>query len=639
MASQAPPRRESTLPDFDVEDTSSLNPQVCWKCANMITIATLEAGLDHQPELQALQASAGLGCPICSLLLNSLEPEADRQSGDTLSETGGSIRLVFDYLARPPFGRGPKDYSELIRVETKGFRGYLRVYSHPCKSRLYLLVSVNQTAHFPANKMATIITGRPIWVNKGVWRDVELIRDWIQECAAEHPDCCERGAMSQDLPLPTRVLDLGDLKHGKIRLHSPRGQKGIWIALSHRWGFQDMPKLTAENFELLHRSIALDSLPQAFRDTIHLAELLGVQYVWIDALCIIQDSPTDWDLDSSRMPGVYANSYFTVAAAASGDSSAGYLKHSCPEDTLKGFRIPLGVIDEIWVAPRIDNRVPQPRRAVPFARSALDTRAWCLQERILSPRFLSFLPREMTWTCRTHKRESTARLNGENGMHSMRLLQSSTLSQRLGHRHFDRAARTMIYWSWYREIVEDYTSRELTFASDKLVAVSGVAGLVQDRTGEEYLAGLWRKSLPRGLLWQAPHLLSGTTPDEAQARTVRAKLSEYRAPSWSWASLDGRVCFHDAVPDTAGPRVTIENNSVTFSLLEARTTPTGLNPLGQVEGGFLKVRGPMRRFIRGSKMSFQDGNGLDWNWEYDVPQLQLRPDRALSDGQCRIKRL
>src|SRR3569833_3092832 len=85
----------------------------------------------QQPELQALQASAGLGCPICSLLLNSLEPEADRQSGDTLSETGGSIRLVFDYLARPPFGRGPKDYSELIRVETKGFRGYLRVYSHP----------------------------------------------------------------------------------------------------------------------------------------------------------------------------------------------------------------------------------------------------------------------------------------------------------------------------------------------------------------------------------------------------------------------------------------------------------------------------------------------------------------------------
>src|SRR3569833_3379054 len=167
--------------------------------------------------------------------------------------------------------------------------------------------------------------------------------------------------MSQDLPLPTLVLDLGDLKHGNIRLHSPRGQKGIWIALSHRRGLQDMPKLTAENFELLHRSIALDSLPQAFRDTIHLAELLGVQYVWIDALCIIQDSPTDWDLESSRMPGVYANSYINIAAAASGDSSAGYLKHSCPEDTLKGGRGPRGGRGGGGGAPGGGGRGPRPR--------------------------------------------------------------------------------------------------------------------------------------------------------------------------------------------------------------------------------------------------------------------------------------
>src|ERR1051326_561663 len=100
-----------------------------------------------------------------------------------------------------------------------------------------------------------------------------------------------------------------------------------------------------------------------------------------------------------------------MAAAAAEDSHISYMKHSCPEGILKGCNLWLSPTEEIWFAPRIDGRVPQPRRAVPFDSSPLDKRGWCLQELVLSPRLVTFLPKEMTWTCRTYIRESTPRRN------------------------------------------------------------------------------------------------------------------------------------------------------------------------------------------------------------------------------------
>jgi hypothetical protein len=249
--------------------------------------------------------------------------------------------------------------------------------------------------------MASLVKGRRVKVKEGGWRDYNLFREWIRGCAHDHQECPNRGSMFQDLPLPTRVIDIKHIREQRISLLTSNVRRGKWIALSHCWGFQEFLKLTSKNIDVMHRSIPLSHLPKTFRDTVKLATTLGIRYIWIDALCIIQDSPTDWDRESSQMPSIYANSSITVAAAASTDSRGGFVRHACSEAVLRGCDLHLGPTEEIWFAPRIDNRVPSPRRSVPFDRSTLDRRAWCLQDRVLSPRLLTFLPREMLWTAKS----------------------------------------------------------------------------------------------------------------------------------------------------------------------------------------------------------------------------------------------
>ncbi|KAF2113242.1 heterokaryon incompatibility protein-domain-containing protein [Lophiotrema nucula] len=128
-----------------------------------------------------------------------------------------------------------------------------------------------------------------------------------------------------------------------------------------------------------------NSLPRTFQDAVFITRKLGLKYLWIDSRCILQDDDADWDLQLAQMGDICNKSYLTLAAVSAIDDQAGFL----------GFR-DAGIPLEIEGDPRIPSNI-RLRRAYERTQGPLDTRAWAFQERILSPRTLSFCVEEMTW--------------------------------------------------------------------------------------------------------------------------------------------------------------------------------------------------------------------------------------------------
>ncbi|KAI8680665.1 hypothetical protein LRP88_04550 [Fusarium phalaenopsidis] len=151
----------------------------------------------------------------------------------------------------------------------------------------------------------------------------DLIRYWISECA-QHPACAPPSFYTR---LPTRLLDIPAGDGGCIKLYETHEEeKDMYIALSHCWGPKGLPdeaKTTNATRDYRKRGIRIEVLPKSFQDAITICHALGVRYLWIDSLCIIQQDKDDWEKECSHMRDVYRNSYLTISVARSCDSSEG----------------------------------------------------------------------------------------------------------------------------------------------------------------------------------------------------------------------------------------------------------------------------------------------------------------------------
>ena len=153
---------------------------------------------------------------------------------------------------------------------------------------------------------------------------------WIHECEHEHDICSRRSATENGEWYPTRLLDLSafpkDSKTIKLILSAETELHGSYLTLSHRWGLNPVFALTAENQDLLMKSISLDQLPKTFVDAIEVTRKLGSRYLWIDSLCILQSgerSKEDWEHESSLMHEVYNHAHCNIASTAASDPTVG----------------------------------------------------------------------------------------------------------------------------------------------------------------------------------------------------------------------------------------------------------------------------------------------------------------------------
>lgn len=421
--------------------------------------------------------------------------------------------------------------------------------------------------------------------------------------------------------LPTRVIDVGP--GGSIppylRLFETGGIQGMYLTLSHCWGTIPITRTTSSNIEAHKESIPFESLPLNFQHAIEFTRRLGMQYIWIDSLCIIQDSATDWEIESSRMAEIYHHSMLTLSAANSRGATHGFLRSRTAAGE-RAVRVENSQGHTFFLNPPISN-YDQDVEKGPLAK-----RGWTLQERVLSRRNLFFGVDQSHWECQTSKfSENTPTAHLEvtdisGGVSSFRSLFSlspggdgairaseprATLSnifpqfppRQTAIKSMKSIPKTKqdvkVYNLWY-QLVGQFTKRSLTVGDDKLPALSGIVKVFGTALGngahnDIYAAGLWAGDFERGLLWKN----FGPTP-EAQAKM--------RSPSWSWTSIDGPV---ELERELEGQICDIRDVSCNIGRGGSK------DPFGKVEFGRLRLTGRLGLVPSIKRMGpdFQDGMG------------------------------
>ncbi|KAE9379643.1 HET-domain-containing protein [Stipitochalara longipes BDJ] len=358
-----------------------------------------------------------------------------------------------------------------------------------------------------------ICTGRKL---PGSTRDAASLDQaarWLAACQTDHEQCRAKDTSFQ----PTRLLFLGDKDQKTIRLVENEASCTMYAALSHRWT-EETQQVRLEHRNMAQRKqdgISLSEFPSMMQDAILIFRRLGILYVWIDCMCIIQDDKEDWKREAATMASVYANAELTLAATWCADSGQSLFQdNSGTNITAVDVRDVDGTpifLRPVW--PHYTERDTEDDLLAETEWPLL-TRAWVYQEQFLSRRMLHFTRHEIFWECNEE-------LDCECGWYRPGNSSKIPLVSQ-----YKRPAASK-QWS---QIISEYSRRDLTFKSDSLPALSGIAksfGWQRPDAGK-YLCGLWEGELESCFFWYL------TEP-------ARARPDIGRMPSWSWASVTGNV--------------------------------------------------------------------------------------------------
>ncbi|KAH7346241.1 heterokaryon incompatibility protein-domain-containing protein [Rhexocercosporidium sp. MPI-PUGE-AT-0058] len=428
-----------------------------------------------------------------------------------------------------------------------------------------------------------------------------IIRDWIKECDASHDKCkMIRDGISAEF-LPPRLIDVGPHDGSRqpflcVVSEDLKGeQHGLrYTALSYCWGKRGTLWTTGSNISERREEIALKDFPGTIRDAVLITRKLGIQYLWVDALCILQSGGNhdekaqyDWEQHSHIMGDIYGNAFVTLGAAAAMHANYGIFH----ERKLPRYcRIPLDTenetesIDLCSGTDREDGNFHISHEMQPLYK-----RAWAFQEKALSKRFLAYQTGQIYWLC---PEEEVI----EDG--TTVPVYSDTLS-----------AYSTETWnsSTWRRLVEKYSKTEATYEKDKLPALSGLAKTIQEMSKDTYVAGLWKNTILDGLIWKT------------RKPAFVHRPTQYRAPSWSWAALDGEVAW--LRPFMAEPYdVESWKYEVQYvaRFVDDHITISGSNPFGEVACGYMSIDGLLKSLDESELQEF--GNAKS--------RIRIFPDTA-----------
>ncbi|KAI0851665.1 heterokaryon incompatibility protein-domain-containing protein [Daldinia vernicosa] len=359
--------------------------------------------------------------------------------------------------------------------------------------------------------------------------NIHFIKRCIDKCAKDHKGC--RDKLSDSHYVPTRLLDVGR-SDGMARLVEKSqipldGSQLKYATLSYCWGSGLTLKTTKETKDEHSKvGIVVHSMPQTFQDAIEVVRKLGIRYLWIDALCIIQDIPEDWEAESVKMCDIFANSYITVSAAISTSSSESFLQR--PQRNLLNLPFRSSLIPDVCgiYSIQLDGRNGSPKN-IDLSHTMWHSRAWVWQEQIMSTRQLIFAEKGFQFRC-------------NNGI---RLERGPTTND--PEMSLNGGSNNINYW---KVLLKEFTNRNISFPKDRLAAVSGVAKYIQNFQEEagssmKYLGGLWLDSefekFCAHLLW----VCEKPAPSYKHMSACLLNEEQYCAPSWSWASRDKGVDF------------------------------------------------------------------------------------------------
>lgn len=376
----------------------------------------------------------------------------------------------------------------------------------------------------------------PNWTGSG--RTVSLVEQWIRECRSKHWACRAPPSLpSKEVYGPTRLIDLSEtsgLFVARLCEDQSKPERAEYLTLSHCWGGTSNVKLTSETLEKLRAGYFVRDLPRTFRDAATLATRLGFRYLWIDSLCILQDSKSDWKQQAPQMAFVYANSACTIAGV--GPSSDHGLFVSRKAMPMQPCLFSDSGDAKIYCQKYQEDRPDQDTavlETVPLLR-----RGWVVQERLLSRRIVYFGGFEVAWECCAHTKTETmsasaceALLHGSGA--SFFRDQEVPLKRNLeaGLSDFRNSTlRCEAFLNAWHRIVDRYSAAALTFESDREIAITGIVFMIEERTSLTYSSGLFINLAVPELMWY-----TATSSDSVPAR------ASIDAPTWSWLSIHGRI--------------------------------------------------------------------------------------------------
>ncbi|KAI1458601.1 HET-domain-containing protein [Annulohypoxylon moriforme] len=393
--------------------------------------------------------------------------------------------------------------------------------------------------------------------------------------------------------LPTRLVDVGTKTSECLRLVITEQYQPLieakdyesrrYVALSYCWGsgkkVKRQLKTTKDTLNDHLQGIKAERLPKTLADAVRVCREIGIRYMWVDSLCIIQGDEDDWTRESFDMSKVFARCFLSLCVLRGNSCSSGFLgKRDAPKTLRINFRSTLNssVSGGLYICmsqPPKDNLVESgSRREIPEPdtykvgeeeiNSAIwSSRGWTFQEHFLSPRKVLFGDLMFHFICgNIQESEDGSRFQ------DWTRLGAFALSTRDG---------TSTLWlpSWIM-LLENYSRRHLSYKQDTLPALSALARTYSDlHPGRKYLAGLWDTDLGRGLLW---------TPDiEENPRSYLKNKDEYIAPSWSWA------CRPYSVRWVEGAMLPWDIFTKEYELLKSEIVTQEMNLFGRVYSGYL----------------------------------------------------
>ncbi|KAH8647021.1 heterokaryon incompatibility protein-domain-containing protein, partial [Tricladium varicosporioides] len=302
-----------------------------------------------------------------------------------------------------------------------------------------------------------------------------------------------------------------------------------YACLSYCWGVTEPPlKLSQATIDTLNAGILASTLSKTITDAIYLAHGIGLQWIWIDSLCIYQDCTDDWQQESSRMFDTYQGSFITIAALGASEASQGlYAKR----DPLRYAPCPVLVKEDAHPVCIFPSFSTETIGDSPYLQWPLYTRGWVLQERILPPRTVKF-GTYISWECR----------KSDINEFSFRGVDEENREKGLCRRFYENVWKTHDSGSTLAEpqaqylrnlwetTLQTFTMARLTVPKDRRLAASGLIEGFARRTGWANIFGMWEPFLLEELLWIS-NGGGGMICPEATGLM----------PTWSWISLTGRV--------------------------------------------------------------------------------------------------
>ncbi|KAM5360009.1 hypothetical protein ACJZ2D_014050 [Fusarium nematophilum] len=523
-----------------------------------------DAYYQHHASFAELETSALGGCDFCCLILDSVKqspyPDDTWRRWPSSLQSGTTSGTMYDFAKQ----LDSSDVKLCINAD------HIYADSELQDSQVLdtLMVQLGRATEISEYGQAKQVEGYQIGrfqVDNNLWSDTNysIAREWLKDCRHNHPSC-----LTSQLPeLPAQVLDVKQfLDSGTVRLIITRRQQADYVALSHCWGGIISPLLTTNTMRAFQKEITCSDLPANFQDAFTITYNLGLRYIWIDSLCIIQNSKEDWAAESKKMGQIYRDSTITISAMASSGSKEGILKQ-LPSSSMTSIRATVKIFPELD-SPLVTIQAkddPEEYLESLFKDGPLSKRGWTLQEYILPPRQLFIGERKIYWRCPNGYVSSDGLPPGmTTPRDEFRDLALVLYSEVLKDHHDEPLDKGALLKDYYN-LVKTYSRRTLTYGADKLPAFLSISQCLSSVFGEGYLAGIWLSDVQPGLLW-------------CRMSENGSNSGPGRAPSWSWAATDDVVLWSlgsvKLEPDTRVPK---------SELLSFDMTPEiAGNPHGQV---------------------------------------------------------